>query len=195
MIQTLNGALAGFGLIISVISLLWIVTDRQMRHGQNPVATLTAIVKLAGCLLPARYQARYIEEWRSELVDLRGWRRVLHAVDLVRGSCRLALQLRLRRTSPRRGPHQHVVPLGDTAQEHGWLSAAFLVESTEDGRVRYRLMCAVRQHDGVRIVALSRYSRRDSPKEITALMKQAAALGVISKRAYRKSRRSKQVEW
>lgn len=92
----------------------------------------------------------------AELADLRGWCRLRHALDLARGGPRLAWQLRLQRTRPRRGSHQHVIPLGDLAPARGWLSAAFLVESSTRGRARYRLMVAVRQDDDVRMVRLSK---------------------------------------
>jgi hypothetical protein len=162
---------------------------------QNSVAPLPAwVVRLAGYMLPAPQRARYLEEWRAELADLRGWRRLRHALSiLVKGSWQIAYQVRLRRIGPRRGPHQYVVPLRD-APEQGWLSAAFLVEAVQGG-FRYRLMCALRQDDGVRIVHLSRFSRRDSSEEITALIRQAAGLDARAKRAYRKARRSRGIEW
>ena len=153
-----------------------------------------AFVQLAGILLPAAARQRYVEEWRAELAELDGWGRLRHALDLLRAASCLAWQLRFQRARPRRGPHQHVIPLGDEAPARGWLSAAFLVESNDRG-ARYRLMVAVRHDDDVRMVRLSRYSRVDSGAELVTLLQMATTLGPVSKRAYRKSRRSKQVTW
>jgi len=154
------------------------------------------LTRLAVLLLPVRHRLEYIEEWRAELFDLpAGRRRLAHAARLLTRAPLVAWLLRRQRV-PRRGRHQHIVSLRAIADGEGWLACAALVEHDGDNGFRYRLEYARRQDDDVRIVVLTRYSRQDSAEEVDALLREARALGRVTRTAVRrKARRARKVVW
>jgi hypothetical protein len=185
----MSAFLSSIGVMVTTLvagSVRSVLQDRQAGY---PLRAAGLFARLAGRPLPARHRARYIEEWRAELLDLpSGRHRLVHAWGLLTRAPRVAWALR-QLAAPRRGRHQYVFPLAAIADVEGWLAGAALVERDGDNRFRYRLMYARRQDNDVRIVVLTRYSRRDSAEEVAALVRQAQALGRVTQTAVRRKAR------
>lgn len=59
-----------------------------------PLLVPRLLIVLAGILMPGLHRARYVEEWRAALLDLRGWSRLPYVLGVLRTAPVLAWQLR-----------------------------------------------------------------------------------------------------